>query len=390
MRRGKVFKVKGHNGWRGQKQINKTRFVKDFVGTKAECEAQCGEWLEMLENTYRNHWDGTLSWGQFKIKWREWATLETTAKEPMSRQSIKKYNLIFQTLERLIKPRYVRDITMQKLRYCRSILEQEAVKKGQDNHGVNHFVSCMRAAIKWGIDSGYMPEMDIENFHKVPTAKVVVKTNTIYEIETLLKYGSLKERIIVLLGFDCGCRPEEMCNLLLSKIDLNTRFAWISPNTEDKSKGIRKWTPKCGKTRQIRLTERLADMIKELNSQGPYLLMTPYGEAYTNGGFYVFYKKFLKRVNDTLETEHSPLRITGSCKTLRKDYCTSRQEQGAPKKMVSLSMGHSDEFVTTKHYTNAETEALRQKERERLQELDKYIVPLKINAIKRATDTDED
>ena len=209
MRRGKVFKVKGHNGWRGQKQINKTRFVKDFVGTKAECEAQCGEWLEMLENTYRNHWDGTLSWGQFKIKWREWATLETTAKEPMSRQSIKKYNLIFQTLERLIKPRYVRDITMQKLRYCRSILEQEAVKKGQDNHGVNHFVSCMRAAIKWGIDSGYMPEMDIENFHKVPTAKVVVKTNSISEIETLIKYGSLKERIIVSLPMWMGNRSAE-------------------------------------------------------------------------------------------------------------------------------------------------------------------------------------
>lgn len=387
-----LFKVAGHNGWRCQKQLNKRRFFKDFLGSKSKCYEQAKDWWEDIKDKYRNHWDGTLSWAAFKEKWNEWALLSSPAKQALSKKSIEKYNWVFCTIERIVHPKYLRDISLQKLRLCRTVLEEEARTKGKDNHSVNHFVSCMRAAMAWAIDHGYMSDMDITSFHKLPTAKVEVKTNTITEIELLLKYGTIKERIVVLLGFDCGCRPEEMCNMLVEKLDLDNRFALISPNTRDDKKGIRAWTPKCGKNRPIRLTQRLVDLIRRFNPKGPYLLTNQYGEAYTNGGFCVFYRKFVKKVNSEIRRneKENPIRITGTCKTLRKDYCTSRQEQGAPKKIVSLSMGHSDTEVITKHYTNQETAALVSLEYKRLLELDKYEVPLNLPATESATSSDGD
>lgn len=365
--------------FRCQKQINSIRFVKDFYGTEKQCETQARAWWEDIKSRYRDNWDGTKTWDFFKTKWEEWARLETKSKVPMAERTITEYKWAFKQAERLISPlRYLADITLQKLRLARGVLEDEARAKDADNYGPNKFVGCMRASLMWAMERGYMKDIILDNFRALPVAEVKVKTQSIREIELLLKYGSTKERVVVLLGFDCGCRPEEMANMLVEKLDLENLFGDISDNAEDARRGIHYWHPKCHKVRQIRLTERLKKEILLLNPKGPYLITNQYGEPYSQEGFSHFYRKFVKRINEEIrQKEKNPIKITGTCKTLRKDYSTSRQGQGATIEEMGKSMGHAGKEVTLEHYTNTATPQMRQQERERLKKLDKFIVPLK-------------
>lgn len=365
--------------WRCQKQINRIRFVNDFYGTEKQCLTPARAWWEDIKGRYRDNWDGTKTWDFCKVKWEEWARLETKAKMPMAERTIAEYKWAFKQAERLISPlRYLADITLQKLRLARGILEDEARAKNADNYGPNKFVGCMRSCLMWAMEQGYMKDILLDNFRALPVAEVEVKTQNIREIEMLLKYGTTKERVVVLLGFDCGCRPEEIANLLWDNIDLDNGFADIAPREADPRRRISRWHPKAWKIRQIRLTPRLIDEIQKLPKTDNYLIINQYGEGYSQQGFSKYYRDFIKKVSCLVrQNEKDPIQIIGSCKTLRKNYSTSRQGAGASLSETSKSMGHADTAVTVKHYTNTLTPQMRDQERERLKKLDKFIVPLK-------------
>ncbi|MBP3514027.1 MAG: site-specific integrase [Elusimicrobiaceae bacterium] len=364
--------------FRCQKQINRIRFVKDFYGTEKQCEPKARAWWEDIKSRYRDNWDGTKTWDFFKTKWEEWARLETKAKLPLEKRTIDEYKRAFTQAERLISPlRYLADITLQKLRLARGVLEDEARAKDADNYGPNKFVGCMRASLIWAMERGYMKDILLDNFRTLPVAEVEVKTQSVREIELLLKYGSPKERVVILLGFDCGCRPEEIANMLVENLDLENGFADITPHEADRKKGIRRWHPKVWKRRQIRLTARLVTEIQKLASKGPYLILNQYGEGYSLQGFSKMYREFVKKVNTLIrEQEDNPIKITGTCKTLRKDYSTSRQGKGATIEETGNSMGHADSKVTRKNYTDTSTPEMKAQERERLKKMDQFIVPL--------------
>jgi len=205
-----LFHVKGHNGFRCQKQINRIRFFKDFYGTEQQCKAQAKLWWDDIKKRYSDNWDGTKTWDFFKTKWEEWAKSSSKAKDPMAERTIKEYKWAFAQAERLIRPlRYLADLTLENLRRARGVQAEEAAKKGQDNYGPNKFVTCMRTSLTWAMEQGYMRDMPINNFHTLPTAEVQVKTQSIREIEMLLKYGKTKERVVVLLGFDSVAAPKK-------------------------------------------------------------------------------------------------------------------------------------------------------------------------------------
>lgn len=374
-----LYAVTGHSGLRCQKQIQNIRFVEDFYGTEEECQAQARVWWENIKEKFKHAPDGTKTWAYFKKKWEEWARKATLAKRPLANRTIYEYKWAFQQAERLIKPLFfLSDITVRKLRQARTVLAEEAEAKGADNYIPNKFVTCMRGALSWAMECGYMDDIILDNFHTLDTAPVKVQTHHIREIELLLKYGTPKERVVVLLGFDSGCRPEEIANMLVEKIDLENLFADISENAEDKKREIHYWHPKRRKSRLIRLTERLKEEIIRLNPKGPYLITNQYGEPYSQEGFSHFYRKFVKRVNEEIRRdEKDPIKITGTCKTLRKDYSTSRQGQGATLEDTKMSMGHADSKVTIKNYTNQRTPEMLEQEKERLKKMDAFIVPLK-------------
>ena len=366
--RGNVYAVAGHpGGYRGQITIGSKTYYRYFYGPKRECCRQCQQWQEAMLAKHRPGTDGAISWALFRDKWLENAV---NGRKPLAKRTITEYSAAVDRTEQYIKPVMMHDITMRTLRLMITQLEEKAIREGQDNYGVNKVIICIRAALRWAMDKGYMDDFPIENLSLLPTDKPVPHTNNIKEIETLLRHGGPKERCIILLGFDCGLRPEEIFNLRWEKLNLKDRFGWISPNPDG-------WHPKCHKNRQFRITERLLKELKELGVQEEgYVITTAYGSKFSQQGYNIFWKKFVQKVNKKTR----PFKITGTLKTLRKDYCTYRQTQGADTKAVSLSMGHADIAVTKQHYTDAQQESLRlaaeQAERENLLALEQYETPL--------------
>lgn len=366
--------------WRCQKQLKKMRFIKDFKGgTTAAREAAARKWWADILARYSENVEGVKAWQFFKAEWKKWAQTDTPAEPALSARTIYEYGWAFSNAERLISPlRFLDDLTLPKLRQARAILADEARAKGADNYSPNKFVVCMRGAISWAIERGYMRDISLENFRTLPTAPVVVKTQTAREIELLLKYGTAKERVVVLLGFDCGCRPEEIANLLFENLDLENGFADIVPHDADEARGVFKWHPKVWKRRQIRLTPRLIAEIRRLDaSKSPYLITNQYGERYSQEGFSHFFQKFVKKINKEIrENEPTPITITTTAKILRKSYSTSRQSEGATLADTAHAMGHASTRVTVKNYTNGIAPEMRAAERERLRKMDAFIVPL--------------
>ncbi|MGB2578160.1 integrase [Elusimicrobium simillimum] len=375
--KGETYKVAGYKyGERGQINVEGIRKYKYFKykdknGNKVDIREACRKWQESEWLKQSKNDSDSVAWLFFREKWNEWAKV---SKQELSHRTITDYNYAFDRIEKHIAPIFLNDITLKKLRLMISDLEEEAIKNKKDNHGVNKVIKCIRKALKWAMGKGYMDDFPIENLAFLEVNKLVVKTNDIREVELLLKYGTPMERAAVLFGFDCSCRPEEICNMRWEKLDLENRFGWISPNPDG-------WKPKGNKKRQIRLTERLITELNKMPKVSDYVFTNQYTKRYSNGGFCVFYKNFRTRVNEEIKIkEPNQILITGTCKTLRKDYATSRQACGADQKKVSLSMGHSDTKVTKQHYTNDQNEELKklkeEKERNLLIELDKYEVPL--------------
>lgn len=364
---GTIYQVAGHSGYRGQITVCGKTYYKYFSGSKRECSRQCYEWQETILEKFHVDENGGISWAMFRDKWNDNAE---NGRQPLAKRTIAEYNTAFDRTEQYVKPIMLADITMRGLRLMTTQLEEKAIRANEDNYGVNKVITCIRAALRWAMDKGYMEDFPIENLSLLPTEKPKPHTNNIKEIELLLKYGGTRERVITLLGFDCGLRPEEIFNLRWEKLNLETRFGWISPNPDG-------WHPKRNKSRQFRITQRLLAELEELGiEQEGYVIKTDYGKKFTQQGYNVFWKKFVKRIN-----AKSAFKITGTLKTLRKDYCTYRQGMGADTKAVSLSMGHADIKVTQQHYTDAQQEALRQareqEERDNLLKLEQYEVPLK-------------
>lgn len=369
--RGNVYRVRGfRSGYRGQITIAGTKHYRYFIGNKPDCVRQCREWQDAMTAKHTMT-DRGISWALFRDKWNEWAAIQ---EPPLARRTVLEYNYSFDRAEAKLKPVLLGDMTMRSLRLMITGLEEEARKAGQDNYGVNKVIICIRAALRWAMNKGYVDDFPVENLALLPVKKPQPRTDGLKSIEAMLRHGGTKERCVVLLGFDCGLRPEEIFNLRWEKLNLETRFGWISPNPDG-------WHPKCNKNRQFRITERLAEQLRLLGAQPEgYVITNAYGAKFTQQGYNVYWRKFVKKVNRLI----MPDKITGTLKTLRKDFCTYRQSMGADTKAVSVAMGHADTKVTQQHYTDSQQEALRlareQEERENLLKLEACEVPLKFSA----------
>ena len=380
-----VCKIKGHNKYRGKAIVDKHEFVKYFDGNKKDAEAQCKGWKEKLVADLKDRYDGAKSWLFFKMEFLGWLKKNksryNTSFQP---RTIQEHTSSLKKVEKILRPRFMPDINVGELGKLKTALEKEALAKNVGFHGANKVLVNFKTALAWGIERGYVPDMSLNVVKLLSVPRVVVKIFTPRMISLMLKYSNTKWRVAILLGFDSGCRPEEVYSMLVSKLDLENGFAWISPNVENKALGITAWNPKAGKTRQIRLTQRTIEEIKKLNPKGPYLITNQRNEPFTEFNFSNTFKKHLQGINNRIKADKEngpePIHISGTFKLLRKSYCTTRQGEGADLEDVSDSMGHADSQVTQEHYTSAEYAVLKEKqiqqERARLKELDKYIVPL--------------
>lgn len=379
------FIPKGRNKRRYKFMYKRQLYQKEFEGNKQQCDLQAKAWKEAKLKTLKDRpFDGSKTWAFFRGEFTSYIKNKVdkkTGRKYYRPRTIEEYGYAFNKFESLIKINYVNDLTIDIIRKARTLLEQEAASKGVDNYGANKTLRSIYTALKWGIDRGIIPDISINALSLLDVSEVEVATFSTRQIELLLKYSPPKWRVAVLLGFDSGCRPEEVYNMLVRDLDLKEGFGEIVHHQEDKALGIREWYPKRDKERPIRLTPRLIKEIKTLRPQAQYLITDRWGEPYNDDNFSEKFRKHVEAVNRKIvDYEDNPIKIIGTFKMLRKNHVTNLQIEGATEQQAAASAGHSDSKVTKKNYTNTRDEALKkarmQQQKEKLKEFDKFLTPL--------------
>lgn len=234
----------------------------------------------------------------------------------------------------------------------RRLSKARADKNETDYYSTNKDTACIIRALEWGMTEGLVPVFNLSPLkNPLAVSKVVVSVLQPYQVALLIKYSSLKMKIAIKMGYYDGLRGEEVCNLLLKKIDAKTGYVWISENKEDKNKGITYWMPKADKERVVYFPPDLLEDIKQLAPQGPYLITDKNGNPYSDKNFSNAFKQNLKAVNrQILEYEPNTPAIACTFKILRKTHLTQMLNVGAKEKDASLYAGHADTQVTEEHY----------------------------------------
>ncbi|MBR3632184.1 MAG: site-specific integrase [Elusimicrobiaceae bacterium] len=377
------FKRKGRNGQRYRKQINGRVYEKYFTGNKDQREQAYKKWVKQLQEKRASRAeDHSITYTEFKEKFLSYLRLAVdkgTGKPRFKDRTIEEYEYCLINFDKVMKPHYMGDMEYFTLAEYRRRIRAVADEEDANYYGVNKKMGCIIRAFKWGMTEGYVPVINTAPLEKkLDTGKIVVHTMTPREVSLLLKYSPLKWRVAIKIGYYTGVRPEEMINLLKSKINFQTGVTKIYEHDADPKRGITAWAPKRNKRRLVLLPPDVLEDIKKLQPE-TYIILRDNGIPYNDTNFSNSFKANLKHVNKEIlrhEQDTAPVRCT--YKTLRKSNITTLMDMGLDEKDASLGLGHADKKTSEKHYINALTLA-KQKEREQLAQLKKvkgYILKL--------------
>lgn len=378
------YKKPGRTGRRYRKQIGCRRYEKWFYGNKQQCDEQFKQWCQYLTAKLKDRpYDGSKTWDFFTDAFLTYLrTLKDrrTGRPAYRPRTIDEYKQALQHFKAAARPHYLNDITFADIAAFRRQIKAKADVKNTDYYSVNKNTGCLIRAFEWGMAEGFVPVINLDPLKKpLGVSKVVVSVLQPRQVALLLRYSSLKMRIAVKMGYYAGLRGEEVCNLLMSKINMQDGTVWISENKEDAQSGVRYWMPKADKERVVFFPPDLLADIRELAPEGPYLLTDRNGLPYTDKNFSNAFKQNLKAVNkEILRREADTVPISCTFKILRKTHLTQMLKAGAKEKDASLYAGHADTQVTEEHYldpqvlkTQADAEKIRQ-----MQRVKKYVSKL--------------
>lgn len=370
------FKRSGRMGQRYRKQINGRVYEKYFHGNKEQREHDYKLWVEKLEKENCDRkFDGSKTWVFFVSAFLKNMRTEKDAKtgKPLWRsRTIKEYGYALAHFEKIVRPRFVKDIDFEDIALFRRTRVEEAQQRGDDNYGVNKDMGCLLRAFDWGMVEGYLSHIDLAPLRNAfkKTSSPVVRVLTPWELTMLYKYSYPQMRVATRMGLEGNLRPEEMYNFLIDKIDPKTGICWVSHNDADKKRGIREWVVKRDKERPVYFTKETIKDILSLNVK-TYLITNEFGRPFNDSTFSKAWNRNLKHVNDmVLRHEENAHQITGTYKSLRKTHTTYMIQVGAKKEDVSKYVSHAETKTTERHYIDKET--LRQTDaKERLLHLER-------------------
>lgn len=365
----------GRTGQRYRKQINGRVYEKYFRGNKDQRERAYKEWVKFLQDKHLSRaLDNSITYTDFKEKFLKYlrsAVDKGTGKPRFKGRTIEEYEYCLINFDKVMGLRYMGDMEYFTLAEYRRRLRAEADKEDANYYGVNKKMGCIIRALKWGMTEGFVPVINTAPLEKkLDTGKIVVHTIGPKEVSMLLKYSPLKWRVAIKIGYYTGMRPEEMINLLKSKINFQTGITKIYEHEADKKLGITAWSPKRDKRRLVLFPPDVLEDIKRLNPK-TYILLRNNGKPYDDTNFSNAFGVNLKHVNSEIKRHEANVPpISCTYKTLRKSNITTLMDMGLDEKDASLGLGHADKKTSEKHYINADTLA-KQKEREQLAQLEK-------------------
>lgn len=186
------------------------------------------------------------------------------------------------------------------------------------------------------------PALDIE-LPKLP--KKLPKVLSVREINQILSMPmTLMEKAILELLYAAGLRVSELSNILLSNIDLNSKFIRCL------GKGSKERIVPIGKKSCIALKNYLKDreyVIKKYNLKTKYCFIKENGKKLTRQDVFVFINSLGKKIDKDISPH-----------TIRHSFATHLLENGADLRVVQELLGHSD-VSTTQLYTHISKKRLK-------------------------------
>lgn len=187
------------------------------------------------------------------------------------------------------------------------------------------------------------PALDIE-LPKLP--KKLPKVLSEREINQILSMQmTLMEKAILELLYAAGLRVSELSDILLSNIDLNSKFIRCL------GKGSKERIVPIGKKSCMAIKNYLKErdyIIKKYNLKTKYCFIKENGKKLTRQDVFVFINSLGKRIDKDISPH-----------TIRHSFATHLLENGADLRVVQELLGHSD-VSTTQLYTHISKKRLKE------------------------------
>lgn len=170
-----------------------------------------------------------IEWDMFKVKLFKFMAAER------SKNTITWTKLAIKHLEKLQRPRLLRDVTPVLLQQ----VKERMIEEGFGKHNVNRSMQALKAIMHLGEKWELAPKQDwsIINKLKTPKGRIVFHTND--EIEKLLAAcPSDGWRLVILLGVDAGLRRGEMAHLRWSDVDFNNNQIYVAPDKTERHRFV--------------------------------------------------------------------------------------------------------------------------------------------------------
>lgn len=206
-------------------------------------------------------------------------------------------------------------------------------------------IASIKGFFKWlsiGEILYHNPALDIE-LPKLP--KKLPKVLSIKEVNQILSMPmSVMEKAILELLYAAGLRVSELADVLISNIDLNSKFIRCF------GKGSKERIVPIGKKSCIAIKKYLEErdyIVKKYNLKTKYCFIKENGKKLTRQDVFVFINALGKKI----EKDISP-------HTIRHSFATHLLENGADLRVVQELLGHSD-VSTTQLYTHISKKRLK-------------------------------
>ncbi len=202
---------------------------------------------------------------------------------------------------------------------------------------VNNVLSCLLTLFKTAVEWGVVENRPTVKLLKVPKTEVAFYEPEEYE-RLVEAAGAIDPRleIMVLLGGDAGLRSGEIIAVEWSDIDFKRgllkvqRSEWRGQVT----------VPKGGRSRQVKLTDRLLEKLRAHRNLRVRVLSRDGGDQVTRQVLSGWMATAQRRAN---------LKETGALHILRHTFCSRLALLGAPTMAIKELAGHQDISTTQKY-----------------------------------------
>lgn len=213
---------------------------------------------------------------------------------------------------------------------------QEKRKRPWQQNSIRHAMSCVRAAMRFGVSEGYIKEEPVK--FKLPPAVRREKFLSVSEMKFIFTNagrGGFREVLTALM--ESGARPSEVCSIEARNVDLEKGIWRLDDHKTQRKTG----------TKIIYLSPALLKICRTLCAEHPTgkIFLNSWGKPWTPDNIRLRFKRMKRQGLDPKAVPYC----------LRSGFITDALENGVPIATVAELVGHVDTRMISKFYSKLST-----------------------------------